>query len=286
LKFPVPKVANKVSIIIPTRDKSDLLSTCVYSILQNTSFNNYEIIIVDNGSVDEKTFALFQRLQTYGVKVMKHDAIFNFSELVNLGAGAATGDYLCLLNNDIEVVSCDWLQELLSHASLHSVGAVGARLWYPNLTLQHGGVILGLGGLACHAHLGLAYGDQGFQGRAVLQQSLSAVTAACLMVDRDKFEEVGGFNTKLAVAFNDVDFCLRLLEAGYENLWTPYAELIHHESASRGTDETPTKSARLRAEKFYMWDRWQAIIDSDPAYNPNLTVEGEDFSLAWPPRRT
>jgi GT2 family glycosyltransferase len=189
------------------------------------------------------------------------------------------GDVVCLLNDDIEVVSPDWLEEMVSFAIKPDVGAVGARLWYPDGTLQHGGVILGIGGVAGHAHLRLWKGNPGYFSRAVLQQELSAVTGACMMVRREVFQEVGGLDEQIAVAFNDIDFCLRLRAAGYRNIWTPYAELIHHESASRGPEDNPEKIARFQREIRFMHDRWGDTLACDPHYNPNLSMRAGDYSL-------
>jgi O-antigen biosynthesis protein len=197
----------------------------------------------------------------------------------------AKGTVVGLINNDVEVISSDWLTELVSHALRPEVGAVGARLWYANHTLQHGGVILGLGGLAAHSHRSLPKENPGYCGRATLIQSFSAVTAACLVIRKETYESVGGLNEEdLKVAYNDVDFCLKLLERGFRNVWTPYAELFHHESATRGAEDTIEKQARFEKEKHYMQTRWTTILQNDPAYSPNLTFSDEDFSLAWPPR--
>ena len=197
----------------------------------------------------------------------------------------AKGEFVGLINNDIEVISADWLGEMISIASQPGVGAVGARLWYPDDTLQHGGVILGLGGVAGHSHKGLPRGAPGYFWRAQLIQTLSAVTAACLIIRKDIFQEVGGLDEEnLKVAFNDVDFCIRVREAGYRNVWTPYAELYHHESASRGLEDTPEKKQRFASEAKFIKQRWGKILQEDPAYSPNLTVDREDFSLGWPPR--
>ncbi|NTU98044.1 MAG: glycosyl transferase family 2, partial [Chlorobiaceae bacterium] len=192
-----------------------------------------------------------------------------------------------LMNNDIEILSPDWLSEMIGHAIQEEVGAVGARLWYPDKTLQHGGVIMGLGGVAGHAHKHIRGNMPGYFGRACLQQSFSAVTAACLLVARSKYEEVCGLDeVNLKIAFNDVDFCLKLQDAGYRNVWTPYAEMFHHESLSRGQDDTLEKQERFMMEVEYMTKRWPEIIASDPAYSPNLSldVRAEPFSIAWPPR--
>jgi GT2 family glycosyltransferase len=186
---------------------------------------------------------------------------------------------VCLLNNDIEVLTPDWLAEMMSHASRPGVGCVGARLWYPNDTLQHGGVVLGLQGIAGHSHKHLARGNPGYFGRAVLQQAFSAVTAACLLIKREIYLQVGGLDETLAVAFNDVDFCLRVREAGYRNVWTPYAELYHHESVSRGYEDNPEKQARFVKEIEFMKQRWAGQLLADPCYSPNLTMVAEDFSI-------
>jgi len=205
--------------------------------------------------------------------------------LNNAAVRSARGELVGLLNNDIEVISPDWLSEMVGHALRPEVGAVGARLWYPDDTLQHGGILLGVGGVANHAHRRAKRGTHGYFGRMSLIQQFSAVTAACLVIRKTIFEEVGGLNeADLPVAFNDVDFCLRVREAGYHNIWTPYAELYHHESATRGYEDTPEKQARLAAETRYMQQRWGDLLRNDPAYSPNLTLEHEDFSLAWPPR--
>jgi GT2 family glycosyltransferase len=189
-----------------------------------------------------------------------------------------------LINNDIEVISPDWLSEMVSHALRPEVGAVGAKLWYPNGSVQHAGVILGIRGVAGHAHRYLKRYQNGYFGRANLIQSYSAVTAACLVVRKEVFKKVGGFNEALQVAFNDIDFCLRVREAGYRNIYTPYAQLYHHESATRGHEDTSEKHLRFAQESTYMKQLWGHVLVNDPAYSPNLTLEHEDFSLAWPPR--
>lgn len=282
--FSIPDEIPSVGIVIPTRDRVDLLRTCVESIIAKSTYPNLELVVIDNGSQELETEKYLQQIQSLGISVLRDDGDFNFSRLVNLGASSLSSDFICLLNNDVEVLSHDWLEELVSHGLLPHAGVIGARLWYPEGTLQHGGVILGLGGLACHANIGLEKNNSGYEARAAAQQSFSAVTAACLLVKRETFEQVRGFDERLAVAFNDVDFCLRVAELGYQNIWTPYSELIHHESASRGLDEAPEEMKRLRKEKEYMWKTWQRQIDSDPCYNRNLTLETEDFALAWPPR--
>jgi GT2 family glycosyltransferase len=213
------------------------------------------------------------------------DRIFNFSALNNVAAKEAQGEFLVLLNNDVEIISPDWLSEMISIASQPGVGAVGARLWYPNGTLQHGGVILGIGGVAGHSHKHLPRQYPGYCSRASLAQSFSAVTAACMIIRKEIYEKCGGLDeVNLQVAFNDVDFCLRVREAGYRNVWTPFVELYHHESATRGYENTAAKLARFEREARYMKKRWGDLLLQDPAYSPNLTLDHEDFSLSWPPR--
>ena len=284
VQFRLPAVLPLVSIIIPTRDRADLLSPCIDSILKRSSYPNFEIVVIDNGSVEPATRQLFDRLPTDRVRVVRDDSPFNFSALNNRGARAAKGGMLCLMNNDIEVLTPDWLEEMVSFAHRADIGCVGARLWYPSGLLQHGGVITGVGGVAGHAHLNLLRGDRGYFNRAVLHQSFSAVTAACLLVRRSVFEQVGGLDELLAVAYNDVDFCLRIREAGYRNVWTPYAEMAHHESATRGYETTPAKQARLEQEMNLLRQRWGEQLFNDPAYSPNLNLNKPDFDLAFPPR--
>lgn len=284
--YALPAVLPLVSLIIPTRNGLGLLRQCVDSILGRTEYDNYEIIIVDNGSDDPDTLKYFESLSSSQViRVIRDDREFNYSALNNMAVAHAKGEIVGLINNDIEVISPDWLSEMVSLAIQPGVGAVGARLWYPDRTLQHGGVVLGVGGVANHAHKGNTRDEFGYFGRAQLIQSFSAVTAACLIIRKDRYLEINGLDeVNLKVAFNDVDFCLRLLEAGYRNVWTPYAELFHHESATRGADSTPEKRERFVSEVNYMLDRWGAILKDDPAYSPNLTLDREDFSYAWPPR--
>lgn len=274
----------KVSIIIPTKDKVDLLDQCISSIIKLSTYDNYEIIIINNGSVEDATLNYFNKVKSDGVIVVNDENPFNYSKINNLGFSYASGDQICLMNNDIEIVSPDWMEEMLSFSQWNDVGCVGARLWYPDDTLQHGGVIIGLGGIAGHSHKYLEKGAVGYFGRAALPQALSAVTAACLMVKASIFRDVNGLDEGLSVAFNDVDFCLRVREAGYRNVWTPYAEMYHHESASRGTEDTPEKQARFNGEIAFMKNRWGDLLAKDPYYSPNLTIEREDFSFAKIPR--
>ena len=286
IRHPLPPVPPLVSIIVCTRDHERLLRVAVDSIASRTTYPRYEILIIDNGSVDPGTVALLADLAGRpGIRVIRDDSPFNYSRLNNRAATAARGEVLCLLNDDIEVLTPDWLEEMVSFAVQPDVGAVGARLWYPDGTLQHGGVIIGVCGGANHAHPRLRRGDPGYFGRAVLQQELSAVTAACLVVRAEAFAAVSGFDERIEVAFNDVDFCLRLRHAGYRNIWTPFAELIHHESASRGLDDTPVKRARSEREIGLVRRRWGDVLKQDPFYNPNLSQRIADFSVDVPRRR-
>jgi len=284
--YSLPKPQPMVSLIIPTRNGLHLIRQCINSILQKTTYQNYEILIIDNGSDDAATLRYLNDLNSeVRVRVVKDNRPFNFSALNNNAVKLARGEFVGLLNNDLEVIAPDWLSEMISIALQPQNGAVGARLWYPNETLQHGGVILGVGGIAGHSHRNMPRHEYGYSARASLTQNLSAVTAACLVIRKTIYEEVGGLDEEnLQVALNDVDFCLRVQEAGYTNVWTPYAELYHHESATRGYENTPEKQARFAKETQYMKLRWGDLLSNDPAYSPNLTLEREDFSFAKPPR--
>ena len=286
VRYMLPEPAPLVTLIIPTRNGLHLIRQCLSSILEKTDYLNYEIIVVDYGSDDPQTLAYFDIIGSDPrIRILRDDRPFNYSALNNRAVRVAQGELVGLINNDIEVISPDWLTEMVSIALQPGVGAVGARLWYPDNTLQHGGVVLGVGGVATHSHNHLPRGNPGYFGRAMLQQSFSAVTAACLVVRRSIFLEVGGFEEEnLKIAFGDVDFCLRVREAGYRNVWTPYAEAYHHESATRGYEDTPEKQARFAGEIRYMQDRWGSLLLNDPAYSANLTLDREDFSYAWPPR--
>ncbi|MBU9313200.1 glycosyltransferase family 2 protein [Burkholderia multivorans] len=287
VRYAMPAPAPLVSIVIPTRDGVELLRQCVESIFTRSTYPNFEIIIVDNGSVKPETLAYFDSLNTHpNVRVLRDDRPFNFSALNNAAVSQSHGEYICLLNNDIEVITPEWLEEMVSLAARPGNGAIGACLWYPNDTLQHGGVMLGLGGVAGHIHARLPRGAFGYFGRAVSTQNLSVVTAACLLIRRSIYDEVHGLDEELAVAFNDVDFCIRVRNAGYRNVWTPHAELYHHESATRGSDLAPEKARRFAREIRFMEQRWGAALFNDPAYNPNLTLDASKhaFALADEPR--
>lgn len=285
IAYPLPEPAPLVSLLIPTRDRIDLLKQCIDSILKLTTYPNFEILVIDNDSQEAESKAYFAEIQRDArVRVLHYPHPFNYSAINNAGARHARGSVLGLLNNDIEVITPGWLEEMVSHALRMEIGVVGAMLYYPNDTIQHAGVILGIGGVAGHCYVGMPRGWPGDKHRGGLVQSLSAVTAACAVVRREVFEQVSGLDEELEVAFNDVDFCLRVRQAGYRNLWTPFAELYHHESASRGYETTPSKIARFKREEAFMKERWGTQLLQDPYYNVNLTVESTPFTLAYPLR--
>lgn len=280
VQWDLPRLHPKVAIIIPTRDGLEVLKPCIETLLEKTAYDNYEIIIVDNGSIETATLKYFDVIkQDARIKIIRDDGIFNYSRINNVGAAASDAPYLCLLNNDIEIIDEYWLSELVSLGVRDDVGCVGAKLLYPDGSLQHGGVILGLGGYAAHSHRGIAGDDPGYFNRAQIRQQLLAVTGACLLVKRCVFDEVSGLDEAFAVAYNDVDFCLRVHERGYKNIYTPYASLVHYESKTRGEDNSTVKIQRLDKEKELLLSRWGKYIENDPFYNPNLTRSNEHFSL-------
>ncbi|MBF09329.1 MAG: glycosyl transferase family 2 [Cobetia sp.] len=271
-----------VSLIVPTRDGVDILKPCVEALLERTTYTHFELLILDNQSTCEKTLTFMQEVSQRDsrVRVLQWNHPFNYSAINNFGVSESRGEIIGLINNDIEPINADWLDEMVGQVQREEIGCVGAKLYYPNNTVQHAGVILGIGGVAGHAHKYFHRTESGYFSRLMLTQNLSAVTAACLLVRREVFEAVGGLNeAHLAVAFNDVDFCLKVREAGYRNLWTPLAELYHHESVSRGQDDNPEKQARAQREVSYMLETWGEQLTTDPYYNPNLTLVHEDFSL-------
>ena len=295
--YPLPDPAPRVTLIIHTRNRLNFLQPCVESLLARTTYPNFEILIVDNDSDDPETLAYLQSISAppagtsevapprAPVRVVHFPGEFNYSALNNFGVAHTDAPVVGLLNNDLEVINGDWLDEMVSHALRPEIGAVGAKLYYPDDKIQHAGVILGIGGVAAHAWQTHPRGAAGQAHRNLLQQNLSAVTAACLVIRREVYQQVGGLNAdELKVAFNDVDFCLKVRAAGYRNFWTPYAELYHHESASRGKEDTLEKRDRFRSEVEYMRATWGDLLDHDPAYNPNLTLTINDFTLALPPR--
>ena len=270
----------KVSIVIPNKDEKETLKKCLESIWQKTTYSNYEIILVENNSTTREIRDYYQELDgKNGVRVVYWDKEFNYSAINNFGISYAKGDYILCLNNDITVISPEWMEELLANCQRPEVGIVGARLYYPDNTIQHAGIVLGMGGCAGSLFVGLARSRGGYLHKAALQQDLSAVTAACFMVKKEAFEKVGGFEEKLAVAFNDVDFCLKVRHAGYLVVYDPYAELYHHESKTRGYENTEAKKRRFQEEIEYMRCHWMPDILRDPYYNENLSLKASDYSL-------
>ena len=286
IRYRLPERPPRVSILIPVRNGQALFKTCIESIRSRTTYPDYEILVIDNGSDEPAMLDYLRGLGTEPrLRILRDPRPFNYSALNNAAAAAASGEVLALLNSDIEVRSPGWLEELVALALLPGTGAVGACLWYPDDTLQHGGVVLGIKGVAAHAPRRLRRDERQAHPRVFCRRTVSAVTGACLVVRRDRYAQAGGLNAAaLAVAFNDIDFCLRLKQSGYRNLWTPLAELYHHESASRGREDTPGKQRRFAGEIEYMLAQWGERLRRDPAYNPNLTLEDESFGLAWPPR--
>lgn len=273
----------KVSILIPSCDHSGDLRTCVESIFRKTTYADYEIIVVENNSKEPATFRCYERLQKEhkNLKVVTWKGTgFNYSALNNFGAKYAEGEYLLLLNNDTEVISPRWLEEMVMYAQQKRVGCVGVKLIYPDNTIQHAGIGFGFLTLAAHMHKNFPVGHPGYMGRLVYAQDVYAVTAACLMVRKEVYDEVKGLDESFAVAFNDVDFCVRVREAGYTNVFTPFAQLYHYESKSRGLDENPVKRKRFISEVDRFQKRWaKQLVAGDPCMNPNFDLMKEDFSF-------
>lgn len=271
-----------ISVIIPNKDHTDDLDICLKSLYEKSSYKNFEVIIVENNSTEKETFEYYEAIaQKHGnVKIVKWEGNFNYSAINNFGVNYAKGEFILLLNNDVEIINGSCLEEMLMFAQRKDVGAVGAKLYYSDDTVQHAGVILGLGGTAGHAHKHFGRSHPGYMARASIAQNLSACTAACLMMRRDVFDEVGGLDENFEVAFNDVDLCMKIRKKGYLVVFTPYAELYHYESKSRGNDSTPEKLERFRGEIDRFKEKWQKQLDDgDPYYNPNLTLTRDDFSL-------
>jgi len=274
----------KISIIIPTKDNVEILQRCIQSILEKTAYHNFEIVIVDNQSRNRETFDFYQSLKDNPkIRLLDYDKPFNFSAINNFAVDQIDSPYILFLNNDTEVFSREWLSAMLEHAQREKIGAVGAKLLYPDNTIQHAGIVLGIIGnppLGGHAHRHLPDGHHGYFGRVDTIQDVSAVTAACLLMKKEVFEQIGGFDEKLQIAFNDVDLCLKIRDSGYLLVYTPYAILLHHESLSRGYEDTPEKQKRFAGEVNYVREKWGDIIDDgDPYYNRNLTRDKEDFSI-------
>jgi glycosyltransferase involved in cell wall biosynthesis len=276
----------KVALIIPTKNMKTLLEQCINSILSKTNYSNYEIVVVNNQSTDIEALNYLSKLALHSkITVLEYDKPFNFSAMNNYAVSQIDADVIGLVNNDIEVISPHWLDEMLALVCLDEVGCVGAKLYYSDDTVQHGGAILWRCGVAEHLHKGFAREHPGYYARLTVPLNVSAVTAACLLVKKADYDAVGGLDEdNLTVAYNDIDFCLKLAMLGKRNAWTPYAELYHHESASRGADESDEKLARLEKESSFMYEKWAKVLPEDGYYNPNLSLENLDITLAFPPR--
>jgi GT2 family glycosyltransferase len=274
-------------VIVPTRDRAELLAQCARGVLEETDYGPLEFIVVDNDSVEPETAELFERLrQDPRVRILPSPGPFNFSALNNFAVTEAKGEVLLLLNNDISVIQPHWLDAMIAHAIRPNVGAVGARLLFPDGKVQHAGVAIGVGGVAGHLAYNLPGDTGGYYNHLTTTRNMSAVTAACLAIRKAVYEEVGGLDAeKLKVAFNDVDLCLKIRKAGYDIVWTAQAELYHHESASRGEDLAPAAQARFNAEVAVMRERWGDTLKSDPFYGPLFDRHRSDYALASPHQR-
>jgi GT2 family glycosyltransferase len=271
-----------VSLVIPTKNAMNLVQMCISSILSKTSYQNFEILLIDNNSDDLEALAYFDKLDGAEDKVtlLRYPHEFNYSAINNFAVAHAKGEIVGLINNDIEVISANWLTDMVGHTLRADIGCVGAKLLYPDMRIQHAGVVMGYGGGAGHAHKYFPRYHPGYLNRLAATNNFSAVTAACLLVKTSDFNAVGGLNEEdLTIAFNDVDFCLRVRELGRQNLYCAEAELFHHESISRGADDTFEKRERFESELDYLQLKWADIIRNDPAYNPNLTLRFENFSI-------
>ena len=273
----------RISILIPNYEHLTDLNNCIHSILDKTTYQDYEIIIVENNSSSTELFNYYSRIQKehdniHVIDYGKHP--FNYSAINNMGAGYCTGKYIVLLNNDTEIITGNWLQEMLMFAQREDVGAVGAKLFYPDGTIQHGGVGIGLGGAAAHYCAGVNRHNPGYMGRLIYAQNMSAVTGACMMIPRHVWDEMKGLDEKLAVNYNDIDLCLRIRQAGYHIVWTPFAELFHYESKSRGLLDSPEKKTHFYEERDMFQKRWRSVLkEGDPYYNPNFTLDRNDFAI-------
>lgn len=274
-----------VSIIIPNKDHVDDLSRCVESIFNLSTYDNYEIVIVENNSETAEIRTYYEEISRHPrVQVVEYKGDFNYSKINNFGVQYAKGEYLLLLNNDTEVITPDWMEELLMYALRKDVGAVGAKLYYPDKTIQHAGIVIGLGAhrTAGHTHYRIPEANVGYMGRLCYAQDVTAVTGACMMVSKALYEELGGLDESFTVALNDVDFCLRVREKGFLNIFTPFAELYHYESKSRGSDKKDDKAVRYQMEADRFRVKWaDALAKGDPYYNPNFSLDHSDFTVNW-----
>lgn len=273
----------KISIVIANKDHKEDLKRCITSILEKSTYENYEMIVVENNSTQQEIFDYYEELkENEKIKVLTFEGAFNYSAVNNLGAANAEGEYILLLNNDTQVITVNWMEEMLMYAQREDVGAVGAKLYYGDKTIQHAGVVLGLGAhrTAGHSHYKQHRDNLGYMGRLCYAQDVSAVTGACLLVKKALFEEVGGLNESFAISLNDVDFCLKLREKGYLNVFTPFAELYHFESISRGLDDNGEKAQRYNRESEQFREKWKDVLTAgDPYYNVNFSLDRSDFAL-------
>lgn len=270
-----------ISVLIPNRDQKETLEKCLNSIWDKTTYSNYEILVVENNSTSEEIFRYYREIKKRpNVRVITWKGEFNYSAINNFGEKSARGEYLLFLNNDVEVINPRWMEELLGNCQRREVGIVGAKLYYPDDTIQHAGTIIGIGGIAGHAFLNMPRSRTGYLHKASIQMDLSAVTAACMMMKRSVFRQLGGFEERLAVAFNDVDLCLRTVQAGYLVVYNPAVELYHYESKSRGAEDSEEKVRRFQTEIEFMRNRWMDLLKKgDPYYNRNLTLSKWNYSL-------
>ena len=280
ITYPID-LSSKISIIIPNKDQAESLERCVKSIVNRSTWKNIDVLIVENGSVETKTFKLYDELEKWGkIRIIEWEKPFNYSAINNFAVSYAKGEVILFLNNDTEIINRDWLERMLEHVLRRNIGAVGAKLYYDNDEIQHAGVVIGVTGIAGHSYRYSHKRSSGYMNRLKVIHNLSAVTGASLMTKRCVFEQVGGFDERLAFAFNDIDLCLKMREEGYLVIWTPYAELYHHESKTRGYEDTLEKQERFRHEIEYFRSRWKHVLEKgDPYYNPNLTLDKEDFSI-------
>ena len=276
-----------VSIIIPNKDHAEDLKLCLDSIFTKSDYRNFEVVIVENNSTEPETFAYYKELEAgrENVRVVYYEGGFNYSKINNFGAAACRGDYFLLLNNDTEVITANWMEEMLMYAQREDVGAVGAKLYYADKTIQHAGVVIGLGAhrTAGHTHYRIPVQNLGYMGRLCYTQNATAVTGACLLVKKSLYEQVGGLDESFVISLNDVDFCLKLRKLGLLNVWTPFAELYHYESISRGLDDQGEKAERYNKESEHFREKWKAELEAgDPYYNPNFSLDRSDYALRDP----
>lgn len=271
-----------ISIVIPNKDHIDDLKRCITSIRERSTYDNYEIIIVENNSESEEIFDYYRSIECNNIRIVRYEGRFNYSKICNLGVANAKGEYILLLNNDVQVITVNWLEEMLMYAQRSDVGAVGAKLYYANKTIQHAGVVIGLGAhrTAGHTHYGQSRENLGYMGRLCYAQDVSAVTGACLMVKRSLYDKVGGLDESFEVSLNDVDLCLKLRHEGLLNVFTPFAELYHFESISRGLDDNGEKAKRYEEESARFREKWKQDLEAgDPYYNVNFSLDRSDYSL-------